>query len=73
MINTRKRPKKQQTQFNEVVLSMLRLPSLCAGEDVCNGYQVSNDDDDNVDDDDMAVLYFLIIKYNCIRIMYLSL
>jgi len=56
--NTRKKPKKNQTKFNQVVLGMLRLPSFCAGDDD------DSDDDDydggdnekvNNDDEDMDV------------------
>lgn len=51
-----KKPKKQQTQFNEVVLSMLKLHSFCTGENICNDDQGTNDDDDDAatiaDDDD---------------------
>ena len=43
--NTRKKPKKNETKFNEVVLGMLRLPSFCTGDD-------DDDDDDDGDGGD---------------------
>ena len=45
----RKKPNKNKTQFNEVVLSMLRLPTFCDGNDKGNGDQGSDDDDEDVD------------------------
>ena len=51
--NMRKKPKKNKTQFNEIVLSMLRLPTFCGGDDDANDDQESDDDDKNDEDEDV--------------------
>lgn len=55
--NIQKKPRKNQTKFNEVVSGMFRLPSFCAGEgDDDNDYYGDdgyNGDGEKVDNDDV--------------------